>query len=1143
MPRWFWVTCLFMLVCSGTVLPRTVFGQEAVSQAVDGKEDQKKAEEPKTIYVPFSDLNGSFEKPETRIVIPFEEYRKLVESLRSGQTPPLAPAAVLTQADYDVRVEGESARITAKLKVQVLRDGWAEVPIRFGAATIGSMKSADGVLLRGTAEGQSQLLFPDKGNYDVELQLAARVHQSPESRDVSFDCPPVALTTVQVTVPGKGQQITITPAGAALPPPATEGDQTRASAQIGAVNKVSIRWKPAESQTPAMNLLASVNNRTLVTIADGLIHTEATLAYDILRGELSETQIVLPKSSRLLDVFADQGASNWTTEVEGENQIVTLKLSAPVKQKLQVTVRAETPLRESEFSVAGISTEKVAAGIHALDAVRESGQVAIRHNADLSVNVLDQQGLVRIENSEADAKLAGPNALLFKFYSPQILLRLAAQPVAPRLIVDHQIDLKFQDDELRFFNTLNYQIERAGVFELTLQLPEGVIIDQVNSPVMKEFNIDSAQRKLTVALRERTKGQVILTIQGHLNLADGNQEDFRLPILEPLQVEREQGTVQIFSRDSLEVQAVQGKVESAQPLPIFSDSTQGDLQLSSRWTFTRRPVVIPVRLIRKPTRLRAQQGTAFQINPEQAQVTSTLTYLIEYAPVDEFRIDVPESISSRLQIEVPAGETDSAPIKQKDPAPVENGRVVWTIQTSRKVSKKQTFLLTYDLLPATDAEKLQAEAKPAANATTAAGGKDYEFTLVRPLGIRGPDGKGEVPLAEYRGEIAVRKEQTLSIRASSTGTGIEQIDVRELKLLPETATLAFRYFRDDKDNPIGLKVTASHFDVQDVVATAISRGLVEIVASEDQSVTCRCRYRVKSAERQRLLIFLPKDLEVLGAFLNDREVKLEKAEVPVPKHLNPALVPFWLNVARPESSETPFLLTLQFLWNLKSGTNAYLLEENLLSLPLPVLGADGQGVVQELKVVVWMPEDHALIGDPDPFLLQKRRRPWSFVLGTPADHNTSGLSGWVSEGVTSSSGFAELPTEGRQPYIFSTLGEADEITARVWNKNWMTLLISGSLVLIGWILLGTSWENKLGILLLGFFAAAMYGLFDSHGLSQGIHAARAGLGVMFAMWLLHGFFSMIRPRPAPRTRDYVTTDVPYAVIPPPGVFEHLQPGS
>jgi len=1174
--RQMWSACLWGLICLCGLLPAISSGQEPPSpERTKTIFLQKDASSPRqepppparpeplvdksvkaaygdlnAIYIPFSSLNSTFEKPDANVVVPYAEYRRMIEALRAGQAAQLIPAAVITQADYDIRIEGDLARIAARLKVNVLREGWAEVPVHFGSATIGSLKAGDNVLMRGGPEGRNVLLFPKAGAYEVELQLATTIHQSPEAREIAFDCPAVSLTTVHVTVPGKNQKIGIQPAGLRMPPQKNSDENTHATAQVGATGKISVKWWPPESQMPAMDLLASVNNRTLVTIADGLIHSEAFLDYDILRGELEQTRIVLPKSARLLDIFSNQGSLNWSAAEEGDNQIVTVKLSQPARKRLQITVRTESRLSESEFFVAGISSEKNALGIHALDAVRESGQIAIRHSADLTVNVIEQQALIRIENTEADPKLAGPNALLFKFYSPQIVLKLNSKPVEPRVQVEHLATFLFQEDELQFVNQLSYLLEHAGLFELTLQLPEKVQIDQVVCQQMKEFNVDTANRKLTISLRERTQGRMDVRIKGHIKLAATDPDTLKLPILEPLNVDREQGTVQVFAKESLEIQASQTGMESAQPLSIAQASLRNGLQLRAAWTFTRRPVTIPIRVVHKPTRLRANVGTLINIDPEQAHVTAKVTFRVEYAPLDEFTFSVPEAISKQLQIEIDSENNNSAPIKQRTAGTAENGRVIWTVQTQRKVLGRQTFVVTYDMSPsvghAAPTDAAPADAATTQNATSETAGtnpddQNYQFALVRPLGVMNAQGEMMTPLVEFRGEAVVTKDRTLAIGTHSNGNGVEQIDLRELTLLPETGTLAYRYFRDDQENPVSLSVKTSRFDIQDVVATAVSRALVEMVVSEDQSVTYRCRYLVKSTERQRLLIYLPKDLEVLGAFLDDREIKLEKAEVSVPGDLDQSLVPFWINVARAESSETPFLLTMQFLWNLKSGTNAHLLEESLLHLPLPVIGGGSRGVVQELKVVIWMPEEYALVGDPDPFLLQKRHRRFSFLLGQPTDHNTSHLAGWVTGGARSASVFAELPTEGRKAFVFTTLGSTSEITARVWNRNWMTLLLSATLVVIGWILLGTTWENKLGILLLMAFAAALYGLFDSHGLAQGMHAARYGLVVMLGMWLLRGLFRPGSPRSTGIPRDYTTSEIPYAVIPPPGVFERLQP--
>lgn len=1151
MRRHFWMACLMSLASLPYLLQSLAYAQEPplpatsepiASQKVPTEKSPADSIQSRTIYVPYSDLNSTFEKPDTNVVIPYGEYRKLLEALRQGKTVPDAPVAVITTADYQVHVEGDLARIAAQLKVKVLRPGWSEIPLHFGAATIGSLKSAENVMLRGGPDNRNRLIFPDAGDYDVELHLAAPVHQSPEAREITFDCPAVALTTVRVTVPGKDQKIEVVPSSPSVPTAGETPDSTQLTATVGATGKISVKWRAADSQMPVMNLLASVNNRTLVTIGNGLIHTETWLTYDILRGELEQTRIALPRSARLLDVFADQGMANWTVAEEGENQIVTVKLPVAVKQQLQITVRTESKLPETEFAVAGLSAEKVAAGVHALDAVRESGQIAVRHSSDLTLNVVEQHGLVRIENEAADPKLAGPNAMLFKFYSPQVALRLSARPVEPRLQVEHAVDLLFQDDELQFINRLAYLVEQAGIFELKFKLPERTIIDQVDSPQMKEYSLDAATQQLTVSLRERTLGKIDLQIKGHLPHTATGTEELNLPILEPLNVAREQGVVRVFAGESLEVQAVPEGLEAAQPLPIGGGVSRENLRISSVWSFTHRPVVIPVRVVQQPARLRAQVGTLIDVEPERVHVAARVTFQIEYAAIDEFRIEVPEAVSSKVQIDVEPGNTTSAPIKQKNAGPVENGKVIWTVQTQRKVLGSQVFLISYDasaadLAPSTGTS----ETAPATKKTvTAQSEQAFHFDLIRPLGMADAAGEVTTPLAEFRGEVTLKKDRTLAVNATSTGNGVEQIDVRELTLLPQDGTLAFRYFRDDQENPVAVNVTSSRFDLQDVVATVVSRGLIEIVTSEDQSVTYRCRFRIKSSERQRLLVSLPQDLEVLGAFLNDREVKLEKADVPSISGVNKTLVPFWINVARTESSETPFLLTFQFLWNLKSGTTSHLLEESLLHLPLPVVAGGSQGVVQELKVVVWMPEEYALIGDPHPFLLQKRNRPFSVLLGKPADHQTSHLADWVTEGGSSAGTFAELPTQGRKAYVFSTLGQASEITARIWNKVWMTLLISVTLVVIGWILLATSWENKLGILLLLAFAGAIYGLYDSHGLAQGIHAARYGLVTVLLMWLLRGLFGAPRHE-SPPPKEYHSTSIPYAVIPPPGVFDRFHP--
>jgi len=1084
------------------------------------------------IYIPFKDLTGNLADPDANVVLPYQEYRKLLDAWEASQRQNPRLDALITGAAYTAFVQGDIARVTAKLSVKVVGQGWSELPLALGGA-IGKLTADAEILLKGTGDGTYSLLFPKPGQYDVELEIAIRVTQSADGREFSFPCPPVAITSLDVTVPKKDQTVEITPQVITERVAEMEADVTHVRANVGATRQITVKWHPEASLQPEMNLLAGVTNQTLVTVEDGLVHTDAWFTYDILRGELEQVRLVLPKNQRILDIMSDGRIRSWKTAEQGENQVVTIDLLNPAKQKLAVELHTEYKLEGTDIQVIGIAEGGLAHGIHALDVVRESGQIAVRHSPDLTVTVVEQQGTVRIEESEVVDKLKGANAYAFKYYSPNISLIISARPVEPRLLADHQVRFVFEDDELKSTSVFTYTVERAGVFELRFQVPPGVTIDTVECPAMREYAVAGTPPVLSVTLRERTLGIIPLVVKSHQEFGREIQASLTLSVIEPVGVERETGTISVFAKESIEVITDPAGLQGVQPLPVNQSARIGEAVLTSVWSFTRRPIAIPVRTVRKPTRLSANVATTIDVQPELTHVTTQLDYLIEYSATDTFRLQVPESVSANLRIELEPGDSASAPIKQKSASDPVDGAVVWTIVTQREVLGRQRFLVEYDRAPR------------AAAAGDAAKSKSVEVGVIRPLGMVNAAGESTTPMTRVNGELCVKKDRTLSITANVDGTGVERIDIRELKLIPADGTLAYRYFRSGDGDAISVTVNSTTFDIQDVVSTVVSRALVEIVTGEDAEATYRCRLLLKTSERQRLLVHLPVNLQVLGTFLNDREIKLEKADPANGAKPGEAWTPFWVNVSRPESSEEPFLLTFQFLWNVNPTLGQSSFARGEMLLPLPILGDAAAGITQELKVAVWVPQDYQLVGDPENFKLSVRWSPYSLLFGSPADHRTDGLESWVTDGRHIAAAFSQFPTEGRRPYVYTNLGGERQIQVTWWKSVPVTIFLSVVVAVAGLILLGTSWENKLGILFLAGFACALYGLQDSHALSAGLTAAALGILVTLALWLVRTLFSIFKPavpeEPPHPPRTYTATPIQYAVIPPPGVFDHLKP--
>jgi hypothetical protein len=1063
-----------------TLLVQTSWGQN------DKPADAQPEAAPKEsrVYIPFRNLKAAFENENAAAFLPYSEYLKLLDAFLGNRLrkPAQVPVAgVITSAKYAGKVEDDVARITATLNVQVLEKGWAEIPIRFGEAAIGELSSdTKKVLLRGTGNGSYALLFPDAGEHTVTLELTARVRTSPEGRSLELDVPAVGITSFELSVPDVDQAIDLQPKLVSDAVQA-EGKETRIKVSVGSTEKITARWHPKVGNKPEMNLLANVTAATLISAEDGLLHTDAWLQYEVLRGQMEQVRIALPKGQRILDVTSDAKVKEWSTADEAERQVLTVSFLSRLSGKTTVEVHLESDLPTEAFDVAGLA-ENAAYGVHALDVVRESGQIAVRPASDISLAVEQQQGLQRLDEGETDPRIRRPGAFYFKYYSPALRLRLQARPVEPRLLVDHAAHLVISEDRLRTQDQFQFTIDRAGVFELRFKIPEGLSIENVVCDRMKQFDLSPDKQTLTVALREKVQGALAVHITG-IRTAEFAElaAEQELPLIEPLGVELETGRVLIYATEAIEVVTDASKVVSAQPDPNPQPGQFPDARLVSAWMFNRRPVAISTRLVRKPTRLTAQIGTVFDVKQGQVQSRTQLAYLVEYAGLDTFRFSVPEAVADSVQITA-AGSGPS--IKQKSRATeAVDGWVTWTVVMQRDVTGAQEFTITYDLTPsvdeATKAERMTAELvrvlDPYADAA-AAGSKQF------------------VKLTRITGEATVLKDRALSVTASASGGDVEPIDVRELARLSQDGFTAYRYY----EQPVTIELTAQKFELQGVVDVVVSRALVEVVLDRTGQATYRARYVLKTSERQRLPLWLPKNAEILGASVDRKPVSLEKNAAALADDNYDS---HFINIARTKPSDQAFPVAV--MYRLKLDPPPFQTGSGPLKFRLPKLeGAAGsKAAVQQLRVAAWIPEDYALVGTPKNFTVESRPPVLRFLLGQrTAGEGTADLDEWIK---SDPGGVFDFPTEGRR-HVYSSLGDHASLDVGWWHLPFYTWIVSGALVIVAIVLRNTSCDNKLTLLFLVAFAAAAYALSDQDLILHGLAVAAYGLVIGAALWLVHG---------------------------------------
>jgi hypothetical protein len=377
--------------------------------------------------------------------------------------------------------------------------------------------------------------------------------------------------------------------------------------------------------------------------------------------------------------------------------------------------------------------------------------------------------------------------------------------------------------------------------------------------------------------------------------------------------------------------------------------------------------------------------------------------------------------------------------------------------------------------------------------------------------------------------VTARKDRALSVTATASGGDVETIDVRELTRLPQDGFVAFRYFKQ----PVEVQLASSKFEIQPVLETVVSRGLVEVVLDRTGLADFRCRYQVKTSERQRLRIDLPFNVEPLGVFLDRKSIALEK---------NPdaraadGWDSYFVNVARTKSSDEPFLLSVQYRLKYKAEKIPFATRSGKLDLFFPIVAGTRTTAapIQQFRVQVWTPDEFALVGTPTNFETEHRPRVIDLLrTGRPVAIGDD-YQRWIGDDAP---GLIDFPTEGHA-YRYTNLGGRDRLKVTWWHLPFFTWIVSGSLVLIAVVLRNTSWENKLTLLILAGFLAAAWATQDADLVLHGVAVACYGLAAMLALWLVHGLLR----RPARRPAGPPPTAPPAAVIPPPGVFDSVTLG-
>ena len=329
--------------------------------------------------------------------------------------PPQPIPWVIDSGEYSGEVVDQIARMEARYTIQVLRDGWIEVPIGLAGVTI-----TDIAIEKKTGEahivpraGFYAMTASRKGTYKIRVKFSQLLTQDSQSEGVQLSIPRATFSTLSLFVPRK--DVELRPQDRLYVDSKPDGARggVKLTARLGAAEQIDLRWrtKPATPEKIEPVLYGEVN--TLVTIEEQLARLTSIIQYRLAQGETKELQVVLPASINVLNVRG-AGVGDWHITEGKDHKMLVVTLNFSLKDAAyQLVIEGEQPIAvdATSYNLPEITLTAVK---------QERGYVAVSRSGSIEVTAGAIEGINRVDVKElpdAIRSAASSSAMLaFKYH-------------------------------------------------------------------------------------------------------------------------------------------------------------------------------------------------------------------------------------------------------------------------------------------------------------------------------------------------------------------------------------------------------------------------------------------------------------------------------------------------------------------------------------------------------------------------------------------------------------------------------------------------------------------------------------------------------------------------------------------------------
>lgn len=741
-----------------------------------------------------------------------------------------------------VDVKGGHASFLLRGTAEVTKDD-AVIDILRGRAAASDVPAGAGYHLELVVDKSQRpvyrLRFPKAGSFPIELKIVARLAETDEWKNLSFEIPSGAI--VPIVLRGIVNESEFRQDAGVIP--TKEGEAWRGFLPLHGLCDVG--WKPVR-KTGEGKLFFTTSARVNVGVGAGLLRQTSILEYKILQGKLEVINLTLEGPGEVLDV-AGPNVLAWDPPVTVDGvRTMQVRLSRPIEGSSGLRVRSQLAL--DAFPVRAKPLRLVPSG-----SIRHSGYIRVYNIGATSLEVAGAKGLTQLSPDQfPDKDLPGGDRQVFVYRFPAAAhdYEIAADRVQPEVTVTQIVLYELSESERTIRADVELDIREAPVREWDLIIPaDDYSVVSVTGAEVADYQpgtqTENNERTLKVYFVKEVMGRQLIKLHLDKNEA-AKAGEWILPRVRNPGAKSVRGEIAVASVPGFRFAV--GATEKLTEIPISRfQANQADLQLAFRirereWSAT-------MNIESLPQSVQADVFHLYSLKDQTAYVSVVLNYFITGAPVSEFRLGIPSSLVVEKDGNYSVAGNLSIickDVRQRKLVVGDESEFVVTLQ--KGVIGPLTMLMTFEQ-PLSSEDGKPATINPGEVLPRNVGSERGFIQVVSPVQVNATIGK----VSE-----ALLKLDPLELPA-------------EFRLLSSAPPLA-TYQYSGAARPFEFPVTVDWFETGETVEQVVEYLEADTQVSRDGEVVTKVIMMVKTRGRGVLKTQLPKDARLWEVSVNGKPV-------------------------------------------------------------------------------------------------------------------------------------------------------------------------------------------------------------------------------------------------------------------------------